>query len=69
MTSWSTCTPKRWLTGTLAELLTIPRKPWSDKGLAGYYRALYDEQVVDATAKATDGRMKGVARKTKYGGL
>ena len=55
--------------GTLAELLTIPRKPWSDKGLAAYYKALYEEQVVDATAKATDGRMKGVARKTKYGGL
>lgn len=57
------------IAGTLGELLMIPKKPWSDPGLAAYFKGEFEDAIDEATSRVTDGNMKGVVRKVRYGGI
>lgn len=55
--------------GAIARLLMDPDEPYSNPDRAGYYATVFMEGREDAKQQASDGRMKGVVRKIKYGGL
>jgi len=57
------------ISGTLARLMRMPNKQWSDLKLSDYHRNLFEMAVPEARSKAADGHMVGVHRKTAYGGL
>lgn len=57
------------LYGALYRIFRVPNKVWSDLKTANYYETLFREKVAEAMSKATDGRVKGVGRTVKYGGL
>lgn len=55
--------------GTLSRLLALPRKPWTDPALAGYYRGLFELGIPAARTVAAEEHQTGQPRKVKYGGL
>ncbi len=55
--------------GALSQLYLIPRKPWTDAGLAQYHQTLFRDSFTGARTKAADEFEVGVARKVKYGGI
>ena len=57
------------ISGALANLLMIPRKPWTDFSLGDFYRRKFEAAFAPARAEATDEFQTGVARKVRYGGL
>lgn len=57
------------ISGALARLYMIPRKPWTDMNLAQYHRTMFMASWPAAMAEATDEFQTGVPRKVKYGGL
>jgi hypothetical protein len=61
--------PDALIAGALHRLLSIPNQSWSNGGLAAYYGGRYDLLRDEAKQASTDGGMKGVVRKVKYGGL
>jgi len=54
--------------GTLSRLLRMPKKPWSNASMAGFYLAEYENSIPVATAMAEDEYTKGVVRTVRYGG-
>lgn len=54
--------------GTLARLLNVPHKDWTDREAVGYYRALFTEAVDDWRSRAADDGQVGVPRRVRYGG-
>ena len=54
--------------GTLANLLQIPKREWSDFGLSQAYRASYTDKRNDAKVRSRDMRSQA-PRTVKYGGL
>ena len=55
--------------GTLGKLFIIPGAPWNDNALGAYYTSLYEEKRNAAKQTSADGRMTGVARRVRYGGI
>jgi len=55
--------------GTMARILSIPAKPWTDYAGATYFRALFESAIDYWTWRAADGDMKGVPRSIQYGGI
>lgn len=55
--------------GTLARLLGMPRKPWTDRGESKFHEAMFLNEIAMATHKAANEHQVGVVRKTGYGGL
>jgi len=57
------------ISGALARMYAIPRKPWTDLKLAGFHRGIFYGSFAAARAEATDEFQTGVARKVQYGGI
>ena len=55
--------------GALAYLYVIPKKEWSDPGMAAFHEARFLESFAGARAAAADEFQVGVHRKVRYGGL
>lgn len=55
--------------GTLAKLFMIPEAPWENSNKGTFYAGSYNLSMLRAKDAVSDGGMKGVARKVKYGGL
>ena len=55
--------------GVLGKLFGLPDKPWTSGGLASHYQASFEIKKDVARQQSTDGDMKGVVRKVRYGGL
>jgi len=55
--------------GALGKLFAIPEEPWTNGSMASYYTGAYEVAKDDAKSTSADGRMQGVARKVRYGGL
>jgi len=55
--------------GALAQLYQMPRKPWTDGGLAQFHLALFRDALPGARVEAAEEFQTGIARKVKYGGL
>ena len=55
--------------GALGRLYAIPRKPWTDLGLAQYHTSMFISGLPDARRDAADEFQTGVGRKVRYGGL
>lgn len=54
--------------GALSKLYRIPRKAWSDPGLAGFHLSLFDQAIDKARGRSVDENLSGIVRKVKYGG-
>lgn len=57
------------ISGALARLYAIPRKPWTDLQLAGYHRGIFYSSFPAARTEAAEEFQTGVARKVSYGGI
>ena len=55
--------------GTLYYLYRMPNKPWSSMNSAGSHNELFQYAIDQAWNRASDGHIKGVRRRVKYGGL
>ena len=57
------------IAGALSKLFIIPGESFTDPERSNYYGTVYANARDEAKQAASDGRMKGVVRKIKYGGL
>lgn len=55
--------------GALGYLYAIPKKPWSDPGLATFHINAFNSGIPAARTAAAEEFQTGVPRKVKYGGL
>ena len=55
--------------GALGKLFMIPGEPYNNVALASYYAGTYEQKRDEARQSAVDGRMQGVVRKVRYGGI
>lgn len=54
-------------TGTLARLMVLGKKPWTDRDLAGVYRSDYQRLALAAATRAQQGNTKARLRTRKWG--
>lgn len=55
--------------GALAKLFLLPRKPWTDAGLAQYHQSIFLNGIPPARTEAAEEFQTGIPRKVKYGGI
>lgn len=54
--------------GAVARLLRMPKKAWTDYDGGREYEARFQYEIDRHRSRASDGNMKGVARRVRYGG-
>lgn len=57
------------VSGAVARLQRMPGKEWTQPKYSAAHEAAFQTAVMNASARATDGRQTGVARKVRYGGI